>query len=183
MSLIMKAPDYWLSHYITSTDPAQIQRSLGRARFTSGGEFFELAHFLRDGRPRRHGGPPGRGHVLEPARRLREIGAFPVHQAGVSRRDGRAVHLGDRPVPGDVVEPPGPGPGNPQTVPVPGNSLRQRMLGSRCTAAASRSTSLRGRPTAAVTSVTSGPPLVRVPVLSITTAGNPGGCLQRQRVS
>jgi hypothetical protein len=43
----MKAPGYWTSHYVTSTDPAEIQRALKVAHFASGAETFELVHFSR----------------------------------------------------------------------------------------------------------------------------------------
>lgn len=44
----MKAPNYWTSHYVTSTDPARIRRAMQLARFSSGGQALELVHFSRD---------------------------------------------------------------------------------------------------------------------------------------
>jgi len=41
----MKAPRYWSSHYVTSTDQAEVQRALKVARFPSGADSFELMYF------------------------------------------------------------------------------------------------------------------------------------------
>src|SRR5262245_32791144 len=46
---VMKAPGYWMSHYVTSTDSAKIQQAMRVARFTSGGESFEFVHFPAGG--------------------------------------------------------------------------------------------------------------------------------------
>jgi hypothetical protein len=42
----MRAPDYWKSHYVTSTDPAEIDFALRHARLTTDGESLELIYFL-----------------------------------------------------------------------------------------------------------------------------------------
>ena len=44
----MKSPDFWISHYVTATDPTAVQRTMKLARFTSGADSLELVHFLRD---------------------------------------------------------------------------------------------------------------------------------------
>jgi hypothetical protein len=41
----VKEPGYWTSHYVTSTDPADIQRAIKVAHFSTGAETFELVHF------------------------------------------------------------------------------------------------------------------------------------------
>ena len=41
----MKSPDFWISHYVTATDPAAVQRSMKLAHFSSGAESLELVHF------------------------------------------------------------------------------------------------------------------------------------------
>jgi pimeloyl-ACP methyl ester carboxylesterase len=42
----MRAPDYWKSHYVTSTDPAEIDLALKHAHLTTDGESLELIYFL-----------------------------------------------------------------------------------------------------------------------------------------
>lgn len=44
----MTLSDYWVSHYVTSTDPTRIQRAMKVARFASGPDRFELVHFTQD---------------------------------------------------------------------------------------------------------------------------------------
>ena len=41
----MRAPDYWKSHYVTSTDLAEIDLALKHAHLTTDGESFELIYF------------------------------------------------------------------------------------------------------------------------------------------
>jgi hypothetical protein len=43
----MKSPDYWMRHYVTSTDPAEVAGALRRAAFPSGPDTFELVHFSK----------------------------------------------------------------------------------------------------------------------------------------
>jgi hypothetical protein len=42
----MRAPDYWKSHYVTSTDRAEIDLALKHARLNTDGESLELIYFL-----------------------------------------------------------------------------------------------------------------------------------------
>jgi len=42
----MRAPDYWKSHYVTSTDRAEIDLALRHACLKTGGESLELIYFL-----------------------------------------------------------------------------------------------------------------------------------------
>lgn len=42
----MKAPGYWKSHYVTSTDPAEIELALKQALLDIGGEGLEVIYFL-----------------------------------------------------------------------------------------------------------------------------------------
>lgn len=42
----MRAPDYWKSHYVTSTDPAEIDLAIRRARLKTADEGLELIYFL-----------------------------------------------------------------------------------------------------------------------------------------
>jgi alpha-beta hydrolase superfamily lysophospholipase len=47
---MMKSPDYWTSHYVTSTQPEKVQQALKLAVFTRGAESVELVYFsqIRD---------------------------------------------------------------------------------------------------------------------------------------
>ena len=42
----MKTPEFWISHYVTSTAPEEIRRDMGASTFLSGGETFELVEFI-----------------------------------------------------------------------------------------------------------------------------------------
>jgi len=42
----MRAPDFWKSHYVTSTDRAEIDLALRHACLKTGGESLELIYFL-----------------------------------------------------------------------------------------------------------------------------------------
>jgi pimeloyl-ACP methyl ester carboxylesterase len=42
----MKTPDYWKSHYVTSTDPAEVELALKQALLDIGGESLEVIYFL-----------------------------------------------------------------------------------------------------------------------------------------
>ena len=46
----MKAPDYWMGHYVVATDPTEIQRRMSTVRFSSGFETLELVCFSHDRR-------------------------------------------------------------------------------------------------------------------------------------
>jgi alpha-beta hydrolase superfamily lysophospholipase len=42
----MTTPDYWKSHYVTSTDPAEVELALKQALLDIGGESLEVIYFL-----------------------------------------------------------------------------------------------------------------------------------------
>jgi predicted dienelactone hydrolase len=42
----MRAPDYWKSHYVTSTEPAEVDLALRRASLHADDEGLELIYFL-----------------------------------------------------------------------------------------------------------------------------------------
>ena len=42
---MMKSPEYWKSHYVTTTDPAEVARAIKVAPVGTGPEGFELIHF------------------------------------------------------------------------------------------------------------------------------------------
>ena len=117
-----------------------------------------------------HRGAPG----SRPARSRRaasapEVDALALEQAAVADGDPVAVDAGDRAVAGDVLEPGGGQPLGPAGLGVRGRS--PGPAGARTRARPrrpARSSSASSMPSA-TTSVTSGSPLVRVPVLSITT--------------
>lgn len=44
----MKAPDFWMSHYVVESDAAEIQRALSIVSFSSGRDVFELVCFRHD---------------------------------------------------------------------------------------------------------------------------------------
>ena len=46
----MKAPDYWMRHYVVATDPAEIQAALSTVCFSSAAETLELVCFVHDRR-------------------------------------------------------------------------------------------------------------------------------------
>jgi alpha-beta hydrolase superfamily lysophospholipase len=41
----VKAPDYWKSHYVTASDPVEIERAMQVTCFVSAGERLDLVHF------------------------------------------------------------------------------------------------------------------------------------------
>ena len=74
----MSAPDYWKSHYVTSTDPAEIDLALKHAHLTTDGGSFELIYFLNAPNAPNvliSHGSGGHGYVFA------EL-AYPVHQSG-----------------------------------------------------------------------------------------------------
>src|SRR5947207_10006309 len=41
----MKSTDYWMSHYVTATNPAEVAQAVTLTSFTAGGRRFELVCF------------------------------------------------------------------------------------------------------------------------------------------
>src|SRR5437899_3275045 len=41
----MKSPRYWTSHYVTATDPGEVEQAVQRTHFTSGTDSLELVYF------------------------------------------------------------------------------------------------------------------------------------------
>lgn len=42
----MRSPDFWKSHYVVETDPAEIEHAMSTARFSSGTDTYELVCFV-----------------------------------------------------------------------------------------------------------------------------------------
>ena len=86
----MKTPDYWKSHYVTSTDPAEVELALKQALLDIGGESLEVIYFLHATDAPNvliSQGSGGHGYVFaELAYRL-HLGGFNVRHAQALRPD------------------------------------------------------------------------------------------------